>query len=140
MSTDTTTLVTHVAVFDDDLPFIRMVEHALGESGMSVQPVTTFDLSEAVRVISESGSEVGLIDIFMYGEDAGFRLIERLREDPRTADMPLIVTSGAEREVERHAAFLDEHGCKLLLKPFRPDELVNAISSCHKPIASLDRA
>lgn len=128
-----------IAVFDDDLPFIRMVERILGESGIEVQPITTFDLGEATRVMRESGAELGLIDIFMYGDNAGFRLIERLRREPPTNRMPLIVTSGAIRDVERHADFLDEHGCARLLKPFEPDELLARVRGSPQHLPGVTR-
>jgi DNA-binding response OmpR family regulator len=116
-----------IAVIDDDIRFIRMVERVLMLEGIGVQPVTTLDLDEAVSVVAQSGCRACLIDVMMYGAASGFELVERLRSDPATASIPLIVTSGARREIGRRVHFLQETECGLLLKPFAPEELVSRV-------------
>jgi DNA-binding response OmpR family regulator len=118
-----------VAVLDDDIKFIRMVERVLNSQEMGICPVTTVDLDEAVRVIGESDCQVALVDIFMYGSAAGFDVIERLRSNPATAEMPLIVTSAARREVAKHLQFLRQHHCDVLFKPFDCDELIEHVTA-----------
>jgi ActR/RegA family two-component response regulator len=112
-------------VLDDDVQFIRMVERILKTEDMTIQPVTTPDLDEAVRVVAVTGCRAALVDIYMYGEAAGFELIERLREQRATADLPLIVTSGAYREIARRVPFLQQHHCSVLPKPFEVDALLS---------------
>lgn len=116
-----------IAVLDDDIRFIRMVERVLREADIAVLPVTTLDLDEAVAVIGAAGCGLALIDVFMYDNAAGFDLVERLRAHPATARLPLVVSSGARREVERRADFLREHQCGLLFKPFTPDDLIATV-------------
>ena len=128
-----------VAVLDDDIQFIRMVERVLKSESIGIYPVTTLDLEEAARVIGESGCHLALIDIFMYGNAAGFDLISRLRADPATASLPILVTSGAQREVARRVEFLQENHCELLLKPFTPDELIRSVRKLRAPAAKLSR-
>jgi DNA-binding response OmpR family regulator len=113
-----------VAVLDDDVQFIRMVERILGTEDIPVQPVTTPDLDEAVSVVAMTNCRAALVDIYIYGEVAGFELVERLRAHPATADLPLIVTSGAYREIARHVPFLQQHRCSILPKPFEIDALL----------------
>jgi DNA-binding response OmpR family regulator len=113
-----------VAVLDDDIRFIRMVERVLNEQQIGVLGVTTLDLDEATRVIRESGCSIALVDVFMYGSAAGFDVVERLREDSETTDLRVIVTSGARRELGKRVGFLQQHDCDVLVKPFLPDELV----------------
>jgi len=116
--------VDSVAVLDDDIKFIRLVERILREEHIDVQPVTTLDLDEAVRVVEQSGCRAALVDIYMYGDCAGFTLIEKLRANPATAELPLIVTSAAHREVGRKVGFLVKNKCSVLLKPFEVDDLL----------------
>jgi DNA-binding response OmpR family regulator len=128
-----------VAVLDDDIRFIRMVERVLAEEHIAVCPVTTIDLDEAVNVIRESGCRMALVDIFMYGHAAGFELIERLRSDATMAQLPVIVTSGARKEVGERGAFLRRHNCDVLLKPFSCDQLLAHMASLdHAPAAIPD--
>jgi len=127
--------VDSVAVLDDDIKFIRLVERVLRDEHIDVQPVTTLDLDEAVRVVEQSGCSAALVDIFMYGDCAGFTLIEKLRANPSTADLPLIVTSGAHREVGRKVGFLVKNKCSVLLKPFEVDDLVAKVRATRRPRA-----
>jgi DNA-binding response OmpR family regulator len=120
----TTTAIRTVAVLDDDLPFIRMVERVLAEASVTVSPVTTPDPEDASAVVAQLAPDLALVDVFFYGHAAGFELIERIRSDARTADLPLLVTSGARREVARHVEFLQRQRCGVLLKPFDPDDLL----------------
>ena len=113
-----------VAVIDDDIRFIRLIERILGLEGIRIEPITTLDLDEAVRVVGESRCQAALIDVYMYGDALGFTLIERLRASATTAKLPLLVTSGARREIGRKVDFLQQHDCGVLLKPFDPPELL----------------
>ncbi|MBF6599288.1 MAG: response regulator [Dehalococcoidia bacterium] len=112
---------------DDDIVFIRFVERALGTAGIAVEPVTTFDLAEAVRVIADTACDAVFVDLFMYEGVHGFDCVERLRADHRTRDLPLVVTTGAHDLVARRAEFLTQHGCLVLLKPFSVEELLEAV-------------
>lgn len=116
-----------IALLDDDIRFIRMVERVLREENIAVFPVTTLDLDEAVAVVAAERCDLAMVDVFMYDNAAGFDLVERLRANPATSRLPLIVSSGAHREVARRVDFLHEHDCGLLLKPFTPDDLIDAV-------------
>lgn len=113
-----------IAVLDDDIRYIRMVERILKSEHMQVQPVTTLDVDEAMRVIAGSACDAAIVDVYMYGNALGFTLIERLRQHPPTATLPIIVASGARRELGRRVSFLQQHGCSILVKPFGIDDLV----------------
>ena len=117
-----------VAVLDDDVQFIRMVERILGTEDIPVQPVTTPDLDEAVNVVAMTHCRAALVDIYIYGEIAGFELVERLRGNLATAELPIIVTSGAYREIARHVPFLQQHHCSILPKPFDVDALLSRLA------------
>lgn len=116
-----------LAVVDDDLRFIRMVERALATEGIRVQPVTTLDVDEAVRVIVENRCQAAFVDLLLYGEALGFTLVERLRQHPATRHLPIAVTSGARRELGRHVDFLRRHRCAVLLKPFSIARVLDAL-------------
>ncbi len=116
-----------VAVFDDDIQFIRLVERVLKCVNIDIEPVTTPNVEEAVRVVSCGGCQAALVDLYMYGDIRGLQMVEELRHNPDTAELPLIVTSAAHRELGRRVSFLVEHHCSVLLKPFSIDDLLNRI-------------
>jgi DNA-binding response OmpR family regulator len=113
-----------IAVLDDDIRFIRMTERMLKAERIDVQPITTLDVDEAIRVIAEAHCDAALVDVYMYGSALGFTMIERLRQNPATAALPIIVASGARQEIGRRVAFLQMHGCGVLVKPFNINDLL----------------
>ena len=121
-----------VAVLDDDLAYIRLVERILCASGAAVEPITTLDPAEAVAVIEATGCTDALVDVYMYGEALGFTLVRRIRETAATARMPIVVASGAHRQVARKAGLLEELGCPVLLKPFEPDDLTAKLDEARR--------
>jgi len=134
------TIPGRVAVLGDDIRFIRMVESMLGSEGIQVEPVTTPDVDEAVRVISATGCAAALVDLYMYGDAQGYRLVDALRDNPGTAGLPLIVTSGAHRELGRRAGYLVDRRCSVLLKPFRIEDLLDRLAGSRERVASGQRS
>lgn len=118
-----------VAVLDDDVAFIRLMERVLEAEHVDVQPITTPDIDEALRVLAATHCGAALVDVYMYGDTLGFKLVERLRQRPEFTSLPVVVTSAARREVSKKAQFLQEHRCSVLLKPFEIDELIASLSS-----------
>lgn len=116
-----------VVVFDDDVRFIRLVERVLACEGIRVEPITTDDLDDGLKIVEAQRPLAILVDIFMYDAARGFDFIERLRAHPATRSIPIIVASGADRELRRSAAWLDELGCDILPKPFPADKLVDMV-------------
>ena len=116
-----------VVVFDDDVRFIRLVERVLACEGIRVEPITTDDVDDGVKIVEAHSPLAVLVDIFMYDAARGFDFIERLKTQPATCSVPIIVASGADRELRRSAAWLDELGCDVLLKPFPADDLVELV-------------
>ncbi len=124
-----------VAIFDDDVVYIRTVERMLRVAGVPSFGVTTFDVDEAARVIAAAGCRAVLVDVFLYDEPRGFACIDRLRSLEATADLPLLVTSGARRQLQRMATYLTENRCALLEKPFGPDALLEKLEAAASLIA-----
>jgi CheY-like chemotaxis protein len=118
-----------VAVCDDDVRFIRMVERLLAEAHAAIVPVTTLDPNDAVRVVMEAACDAALIDLNIYNDgQAGLTLVRLLRECPATAGMSLfLVTAASPRDVKRHEALLRESRCGVLPKPFSAEELFAAL-------------
>jgi signal transduction histidine kinase/ActR/RegA family two-component response regulator len=83
---------------------------------------TTANGEEALAAIAESAPDVVLTDVMMPRVD-GFELLRRLRLDPATRDIPVIMLTaraGQEASVEGLEAGADDY----LAKPFRAQELI----------------
>lgn len=118
-----------VAICDDDVRFIRLIERMLDEVQASVVPVTTLDPHDAVAVIAEAGCDAALIDLNIYNDgQAGLTLVRLLREHAATSTMPLLLATAATmRDVRRHGQFLRDFHCDVLQKPFSADALFEAL-------------
>ena len=70
-----------------------------------------------------------LIADFLFGHDPlGWQLVQMLRMDAATVDMPIVVCSAAAKQIEEIGAHLDEMGIGVVLKPFDVDTLLAEVS------------
>ncbi|HEX8849455.1 MAG TPA: ATP-binding protein [Gemmatimonadaceae bacterium] len=110
----------HVLVADDNADMRDYVTRLLHDRGCVVRTVA--DGRAALDAALEERPELILSDVMMPGLD-GFELISRLRADPRTRGIPVILLSaraGEEARVEGLGAGADDY----LVKPFTARELV----------------
>ena len=77
-----------VVVIDDDPVDLDLVEAMLTPEGYAV--VRASSGSDGIRLVRTSHPGVVLLDLMMPGMD-GFEVVEALRADPATADVPIVV-------------------------------------------------
>jgi two-component system, chemotaxis family, chemotaxis protein CheY len=79
---------------------------------------------EALRVLDSNWIDLALVDINMPVMDGG-EMLDRLRQNPTTADLPVIIvsTEGSEGRQEE----LRRKGVGFVHKPFTPESLRDAI-------------
>jgi CheY-like chemotaxis protein len=82
-----------ILVVDDDVAICTLLKDVLEESGYCVE--TAAD-GTALRVAADTHPTVVLLDLMMAGTD-GYQVGQRLRADPATADIPIIVLSAGAR-------------------------------------------
>jgi CheY-like chemotaxis protein len=88
-----------VLAIDDDPVAVELVAAILGSEGYTVLRARGGD--EGVSVALRERPALVIVDLLMRGTD-GFEVIERLRSDPRTADIPIVVlTAKAIAEADR---------------------------------------
>ncbi len=80
-----------ILLVDNDPFFLKAVSDLLVDRGYTVRQAS--DGLEALEVLWEMHPDVILLDLIMPRVD-GVRFCRYLREDPRTADVPVIVFSG----------------------------------------------
>jgi two-component system phosphate regulon response regulator PhoB len=92
------------ALIAEDDPFIRRIaEMTLERQGFAV--ITAEDGEEALRQARTAHPDVVLLDLIMP-KMQGFEVLRRLKQDPATASVPVIVLSslGQEADVTRALA------------------------------------
>jgi PAS domain S-box-containing protein len=106
-----------ILVVDDDASARRIVSLVLGAKGYRV--VEASDGERALALVAEERPDCILLDLMMPRLD-GWGVLERLRDDPETADIPVICVS-----IIDEAEHVSTEGfVGYLVKPVEPEGLV----------------
>ncbi len=109
---------------DDNKVIRQLIRVNLELEGIEV--VTAADGAECLEVVQQVRPDLITLDVVMPRLN-GLRTAARLRSDPRTAGIPLVIVSAcSQREVE---SGLDVGVDAFLAKPFEPQELVRVVQS-----------
>ena len=79
-----------------------------------------------------------VLDLVVGRDGGGWAFLQRLKTDPATHGLPVLVCSAAVETVERHRAQLDTWCCGVLLKPFDLDDLLALVRACIDPGAAAE--
>ncbi len=114
-----------VLIVDDSRVMRTMIRKVLDLSGVVLAGTLEAGSGvEALRIIQEQPVDLVLLDINMP-EMSGIEVLNRLRQDQKTARLPVVVVStegSASRVAELRAL-----GAAFVRKPFAPENLVDAI-------------
>lgn len=91
-----------VLVIDDDIDLLMLLERILQKQHYSVE--TAVSLTEAEELIPEFEPQLVLLDININGED-GRQLCWKLKNNPETADIKVIIMSGYDYNTGRAVIF-----------------------------------
>jgi DNA-binding response OmpR family regulator len=118
----------HVLVVADDASTRELYQAVLEEEGYRVTLLTTPDLaSEAVATRVPS---LILLDLRFRHDADGVGVLERLKGDPATRSIPVLVCSADQRLLDDLYERLAAWDCGVLPKPFGLDALLAAIRVC----------
>lgn len=109
-----------VLVIDDEKDLVEIVRYNLEREGFEV--LSSYDGESGFSIALERRPDVILLDRMMPGPD-GIEICRRLREEPRTADLPVILLTAKAAEVDRVGG-LEAGADDYVTKPFSPRELV----------------
>ncbi len=114
---------TVVLVVDDSLTVRKVTSRLLEREGYSV--FTAKNGLEATEIMTHSKPDIILADLEMPKMN-GFELIEKIRNTPDTASIPIIVISS--RTAEKHRELARQLGANAFIgKPYREEELLERI-------------
>jgi CheY-like chemotaxis protein len=87
--------------------------------------LSTTNVEDGWRLLQRGGVDLVLTDLHVNA----FALIERMRANPQTTDIPVVVASGSRgREVQQAA--IEAGATYYLVKPFGYDELISTVKRC----------
>ena len=108
-----------VLVADDDPDVLDLVRYRLERSGYAV--ATAVDGAEAVRLAGVLSPALAVLDVMMPCLN-GYEVTRRLRENPATAGIPVILLTAKAQEADVQEGF-DAGADDYIRKPFSPREL-----------------
>jgi len=108
-----------VLIADDDADILSLVKAVLERSGYEVVAAT--DGAEALASVRARKPDLAVLDIAMPEVD-GLEVLRRLRADPTTSELPVVLLSARAQEADVERGFAIGASA-YLKKPFSPREL-----------------
>lgn len=124
----------NVVVVDDESAIREMIRYSLGRLNMNV--VGAADAREALDCLSRQRPDIILMDWMIPGT-SGLELTRRLRRDPVTVDIPIIMLTAKITENDKVAG-LEAGADDYVIKPFSPRELVARINAVMRRTSATD--
>jgi CheY-like chemotaxis protein len=118
----------HILVVNDTQEILELFRAILEEEAgykvtlSSIQP-------RMLDVVKEIKPDLIISDHVFGEEKMGWQFIQRLKMDRETANIPLIVCSGAVKELKEMEGYLMSKGIGVLYKPFDVDELIALVAN-----------
>jgi DNA-binding response OmpR family regulator len=120
-----------VAIIEDDADVLNMIADCLTNEGY--RTLSYGQGGGAYEFIEQARPDAVILDIRMEHPFAGMAVLQRLRRDEATTEMPVIVCTADHRFVADWQRTLDEHRCAVVTKPFRIDALLAACGDVIPP-------
>jgi len=86
-----------ILIVDDDYDFLEINRFILEGAGYRV--VTATNPAEAMQRVAEAVPGLVITDLMMTSIDAGFAFSAQLKDDPRTAGVPIVITTSVSSQL-----------------------------------------
>lgn len=109
-----------ILVVDDEPDIVELLEYNLRDAGYTV--VSARDGASALAEVKRHKPDLVVLDV-MLPDISGTEICKRLRRDPLTAHVPILMVTAKGQEIDRVVGF--ELGADdYVVKPFSPREIV----------------
>ena len=115
-----------VLLCDDEIHILRATEFKLKKAGYEVE--ITADGEEAWEAIQNQRPDLLITDCHMPRLN-GLDLIARLRANPQTAEIPVIILTAKGYELAVETLYNEFHVLRVISKPFSPRELLQDVNT-----------
>ena len=112
-----------VLLVDDNEDTLEM--YALGLASAGYRPLLACDAESAVSQLRNAHPAAVVTDLQLVGGRSGWDLITKLKNDPATRQIPIVILSG---NIDPSlAADAERVGCVPVLKPCLPEDLAQVL-------------
>jgi phosphate regulon transcriptional regulator PhoB len=125
----------HILVVDDEADLVELVSYNLKKEGLRIDSAS--DGESALAKVRKGKYDLLILDLLLPGIQ-GMELCRILRNDPKTAGLPIIMLTAKGEEIDRIVG-LEIGADDYVTKPFSPRELVARVKavlrrSTQKPV------
>lgn len=114
-----------ILIIEDDPSFSRAINHIIEKEGYDV--ITASNGLSGFRMAQEEKPDLLILDVMLPGLD-GFEICSRLRQDPPTANLPIVMLSTKGQEADKTTG-LKVGANEYLTKPVDRELLLAKITS-----------
>jgi CheY-like chemotaxis protein len=132
MDADATGSIAQIMVVDDDLDTVTILTRYLQREGFAT--IEALSGPQCLRLLAEHHVDVILLDLMMPEMD-GFEVVRALKNNPATAEIPIIMVT-ARDDIEARAEGMRVGVSDFLAKPVFRKQLANRIKSQLDTIAT----
>ena len=113
-----------ILVIDDDRSLLKMMKIMLEKAGH--ESILATSGKEGIQSALSEQPDLAIVDVMMP-ELSGYDVCRQLREDPATADIPLMILTARAQQMDRLMA-ADAGADDFVTKPITRDDLINHVS------------
>jgi CheY-like chemotaxis protein len=124
MGLETSSKAGTILVIDDEEAVTGVIQAVLSREGYRVH--LAHDGAEGVKLASQVQPDLIIMDITMPGMD-GYEATERLKQDPKLTDVPIIFLTGKSASEDGGRAFA-KGGVSYVRKPFTGQQLRDLVA------------
>lgn len=113
-----------IAVVDDDAVLLDLYTAVFHEYGWEI--LRCDEPTRAVEAIKSQRPDLVVLDIVMGSAYSGWKVLQLLKQDVATREIPILVSTGAPDLAEKES-WLHDRGILTVRKPFNIDELCRTV-------------
>ncbi|MBI5959830.1 MAG: response regulator [Chloroflexi bacterium] len=118
----------HILLIDDDFNLLQMVKLMLERVGHQVEVAKEGE--KGIVLAAQNQPDLAVIDVMMPGL-SGYDVVRKLRDDPLTAGIPIIILTARSQPMDKQMA-LDAGANAFLSKPVTAQELIDRVDAVLK--------
>ena len=115
----------HILVVDDEIDLVELVSYNLKKEGFTVDSAS--DGESALQKVRKGHYDLLSLDLMLPGIQ-GLEICRMLRNDPNTADLPIIILTAKDDEVSRVLG-LEMGADDYIVKPFSVTEFIARVKA-----------